>query len=102
MDNVPKPQKSRERNNTFFDVWSAVHFVTSILFTLILGPKLALIILFLWEPLEIYVLSPLLARFDINFGDETLKNSLSDLVFDSLGVGVGYLILEYSFIEKLL
>jgi hypothetical protein len=47
----------------------------------------------LWEPLEILVLSPLLARFDIDFGYETLRNSLSDIVFDTAGVLAGYYVL---------
>ncbi len=90
------------RNDKLFDGWSIVHVITSILFTLTFGPKIALIVVFLWEPLEIYLLSPLLAKIDVRFGDETLKNSLSDLVFDAVGVGVGYLLLRYTFIEQLI
>lgn len=91
-----------ERNNRFFDKWSVIHFVTSMLFTLIIGPKLALLIVFLWEPFEIYILSRVLEKIEVRFGDETLKNSLSDLLFDSIGVAVGYAILSYTFIEQLI
>jgi hypothetical protein len=42
-----------------------------------------------WEPLEIFVLSPVLARYNIVFGYETLINSLSDIVVDVLGIAAG-------------
>lgn len=90
------------RNDSLFDGWSIVHVITSILFTLTVGPKLALVIVFLWEPLEIYLLSPLLAKIGITFGDETLKNSLSDLFFDAVGIAIGYAILRYTVIEQLI
>lgn len=55
----------------------------------VMQPFVALSIMVLWEPLELLVLSPLLARRDIVFGDESVKNSLSDIFFDVLGVAAG-------------
>jgi hypothetical protein len=48
----------------------------------------------LWEPLEVFVLSPFLAKRGIEFGYETWRNSLSDIVFDIVGVAIGYVILQ--------
>ena len=78
------------RNDKLFDLWSLVHLVTGILAGWVVEPFVALLVLVLWEPLEILVLSPLLARFNILFGHETLRNSLSDIAFDGLGVALGY------------
>jgi CBS domain containing-hemolysin-like protein len=78
------------RNNAFFDVWSLVHVVTGIAMGWMMDPFVALLIMVLWEPLEILVLSPFLARFGILFGHESLKNSLSDVLFDAIGVALGY------------
>lgn len=60
-------------------------------------PIVALSILVLWEPLEILVLSPLLAKINITFGYETLRNSLSDIVFDTIGVLIGIYLLKAHF-----
>lgn len=78
------------RNNAFFDVWSLVHVVTGVAMGWVMDPFIALLIMVLWEPLEILVLSPLLARFGILFGHESLKNSMSDVLFDAIGVALGY------------
>jgi hypothetical protein len=56
-------------------------------------PFVGLLIMVLWEPLEVLVLSPFLARFQILFGHESLRNSLSDIFFDGVGVAVGYWVL---------
>jgi hypothetical protein len=77
------------RNNNLFDTWSLVHLVSGIIAGWIMPPFIALSILVLWEPFEILVLSPFLARFNIVFGHETLRNSLSDIVFDFFGVVIG-------------
>ncbi|CAN5402111.1 hypothetical protein BH09PAT4_BH09PAT4_00920 [soil metagenome] len=82
------------RNNAVFDKWSIVHLVTGILLGLLLHPLLAIIIMVLWEPLEVFVLSPFLAKRGIEFGYETWRNSLSDIVFDTVGVAIGYVILQ--------
>ena len=82
-----------ERNNRLYDAWSLVHLLTGVVLGWLLQPGVAIAIMVLWEPLEILVLSPLLARLGIEFGFETLRNSLSDIVFDVLGVGTGYYLL---------
>lgn len=81
------------RNSALVDRWSFVHAVTSFLMTIMLGPIPTLIIVTLWEPFEIFVLSPLLGRLDIVFGHESLRNSLSDIAFNSLGVSLAILFL---------
>jgi hypothetical protein len=78
------------RNDKLFDLWSIVHLATGILAGWVMAPFVALLIMVLWEPLEILVLSKFLARFHILFGHETLRNSLSDIAFDGLGVSLGY------------
>ncbi len=82
---TPKPN----RNGNLFDRWSVVHVVTGILLGWLMDPFTALAIMVLWEPLEILVLSPLLAKRGISFGYESLRNSLSDIFFDVIGVGLG-------------
>ena len=78
------------RNDALFDVWSLVHVVTGIAMGWVMAPFVALLLMVLWEPLEILVLSPFLARYHILFGHESLRNSLSDIVFDVMGVALGY------------
>lgn len=78
------------RNTALFDVWSLVHLATGILGGWLMDPFVALLVMVLWEPLEILVLSPFLARFQILFGHESLRNSLSDIFFDGVGVAVGF------------
>ena len=77
----------QRRNDALFDLWSLLHIVWGMLLTWWLGPLWALSLLILWEPLEILVLGPILKRlFNITFGYESLRNSLSDIVFDSIGI----------------
>ena len=83
----------QQRNDTLFDGWSIVHFTTGVALGWVLSPFIALLLMVLWEPLEIFVLSPFLARFGIVFGYETLRNSLSDIFFDTMGIIVGSYIL---------
>ena len=78
------------RNNRWYDIWSLVHFCTGVLLGWLMAPFVAIVIMILWEPLEILVLSPILARLDIDFGYETAKNSFSDIVVDTAGVALGY------------
>jgi len=61
----------------------------------LINPWVSLGVMAAWEPLEIFVLSPLLAKFDIEFGYETWRNFFSDIFFDILGVVVGYFLLSY-------
>lgn len=83
----------RHRNDSLFDLWSVVHLLTGILMGWIMPPVIALALMVLWEPLEILVLSPLLAKVGIEFGYETLRNSLSDIFFDTVGVLSGVYLL---------
>jgi hypothetical protein len=75
-----------KRNDKLFDTWSIVHFCSGVAFAWVMPPFTALVLLVLWEPLENLVLSPILAKFDIVFGYETIRNSLSDIFFDTAGI----------------
>lgn len=86
------PKHSEDRNSQLIDAWSFVHLIVSGVIALIIGPFLAVLITFAWEPIENFVLSPILGKFGILFGHETLKNSLADLVFNSIGIGLAYLL----------
>lgn len=85
--------KRPKRNDSLYDNWSVVHLISGIGFGWIMPPFIALALLVLWEPLEILVLSPFLAKFDIVFGYETIRNSLSDIFFDTIGVLIGTYVL---------
>jgi hypothetical protein len=82
------------RNGALFDRWSIVHMATGVIMGWLMDPWLALGLMVAWEPLEIFVLSPLLAKIGIEFGYETWRNSLSDIFFDMLGIALGYLLLS--------
>ncbi len=84
----------KPRNNSFVDMWSFIHLFNSVILCLLLGPGIAFAIAVLWEPLEIFIISPLVAKLGITFGHETIRNSLSDIVFDAIGVAIGILILK--------
>jgi hypothetical protein len=77
------------RNNDLFDIWSIIHLFSGVFMGWILDPFIALAIMVLWEPLEIFVLSPILAKYNIIFGYESIRNSLSDIFFDVVGVALG-------------
>lgn len=104
ISRVPKktPKKRilpiKRRNDALFDIWSLVHLFTGIFMGWVMAPFVALSIMVLWEPLEIFVLSPILGKFGIEFGYETLRNSLSDVFFDVVGVGIGLVVLT-SFVD---
>lgn len=89
--------KRPKRNNSLFDNWSIVHLFSGIIFGWTMPPFIALVLLVLWEPLEILVLSPILAKFGIIFGYETIRNSLSDIFFDTVGVLIGFYVLAHFF-----
>lgn len=77
------------RNGALFDKWSIVHLSTGVLFGWLMNPLVAFIVMTLWEPFEIFVLSPFLARFGIVFGYESLRNSFSDIFFNTAGILIG-------------
>jgi len=81
------------RNGALFDKWSIVHMGTGILFGWIMNPFVAFIVMTLWEPFEILILSPFLARFGIIFGYESFRNSLSDIFFNTVGIMLGVWVL---------
>ncbi len=81
------------RNDKLYDRWSLVHLGTGIILGWVMDPFVALALMVLWEPLEIFVLSPLLAKRGIIFGYESLRNSLSDIVFNVIGVLLGWQVL---------
>jgi hypothetical protein len=84
--------KKHKRNDKLVDIWSLVHVVSSAGLAWLIGPVAAFIVVTLWEPLEIFVLSPLLAKRGIVFGYETWRNSLSDIVFNTLGISSAILL----------
>jgi hypothetical protein len=81
---------NRPRNRTAVDIWSLTHIVWAAMLTLVVGPVYAFVLMALWEPLEIYGLSPLMAKWGIEFGHEGWQNTVSDIGFNLLGVLVGY------------
>ena len=81
------------RNDLLFDIWSLVHLATGVLAGWLMDPFVGLLVLVLWEPLEVLVLSPFLGRRGILFGHESLRNSLSDIFFDCVGVAIGFWLL---------
>ncbi|HIA91704.1 TPA: hypothetical protein EYO12_01130 [Candidatus Saccharibacteria bacterium] len=87
------PKSNNKRNNSLIDIWSFVHLLTSAALAYIYTPFIALCMTFAWEPLEIFVISPIAGKFGILFGHEGWINIVSDLAFNSLGVGLAALFL---------
>lgn len=87
------PKTKHHRNDALFDGWSIIHLFTGVAMGWVMPPFIALALMVLWEPFEILLLSPFLARFGITFGYETLRNSLSDIFFDTIGVALGFYVL---------
>ena len=82
-----------KRNNLLFDRWSFLHILWGIVLTLITGPVTAFLVLFILEPIEIFIISPwYIRRFKKLFGYEGLVNSLSDIVMNTLGIILAYYI----------
>lgn len=87
--------KTRVRNDSLFDAWSIVHMTTGVAFAWVVHPVLAWIVMALWEPLEIFILHPIIYRLTgHDFGYETWRNSLSDIVFNTVGILIGYFVLR--------
>lgn len=87
------PKHGLARNNQLLDGWSLVHCLTGVFMGWVMPPQVALILMAAWEPFEIFVISPIVARWGIVFGHETLKNSLSDIIADTLGIIIGAFLL---------
>lgn len=82
-------KNKHRRNDKLFDLWSLTHIAWGAILAWIMNPWIAFSVMVLWEPLEVLVLSPVLARLNILFGHESVRNSLSDIVFDGIGVIIG-------------
>ena len=80
----------RVRNDHLIDVWSAAHVAWGVALCIVFGPIWAIAFLIAWEPFEIFLLGPTLARRGIPFGHETWRNSLSDILFDAAGAALGF------------
>lgn len=84
------------RNDTYVDFWSWLHLLLGVSTGWIMDEFWALFLLILWEPVEIFVLSPLIWRlWQVEFGFESFRNSLSDIVFDAAGVVMGAFLLRW-------
>lgn len=82
-------ERQRPRNERWVDWWSLTHVAWGAALALAIGPFWALVLMTLWEPFEVLLVSPLVARFGASFGHESLVNSLVDLVFNVAGVLLG-------------
>ncbi|OGL30544.1 hypothetical protein A3F37_01595 [Candidatus Saccharibacteria bacterium RIFCSPHIGHO2_12_FULL_41_12] len=60
----------------------------------VMSPWVVLAIMTLWEPIEIFVISPILAKYGIGFGYEGPLNSFSDILFNIVGILIGYYLLR--------
>jgi hypothetical protein len=86
--------KEHKRNGNLFDRWSIVHLCAGVVFGWLMNPLLAVVLMALWEPIEIFIISPLVARAGIVFGYESFRNSLSDIFFDTAGILCGAVVLR--------
>lgn len=93
---LTKFAKKPTRNSAIFDTWSIVHLGTGIFLGWLMHPLIAFVVMTLWEPFEIFVLSPFLARFGIVFGYESFRNSISDIFFNTAGIIIGASLLTYA------
>lgn len=92
--------RQRPRNARLVDWWSLTHVAWGIILSILAGPFLALLLLTLWEPFEVLVLSPLAARRGVEFGHESFRNSFMDLAFNAMGVLLA-VTLVFPFIDEL-
>jgi hypothetical protein len=88
-----KSSKKPARNNKSYDKWSLIHVVTGIILGWLMNPYVGLAGMILWEPVENLIISPILIRRGNLFGYESLRNSLSDVFFDVVGVYIGWVVL---------
>ena len=86
--------KKTGRNESIVDVWTIPHVLSGVLLGWLMNPIAAFFIMTAWEPLEIFILSPIMARYGILFGHESLRNSLSDIVFNTIGILTGFYLLS--------
>lgn len=68
-----------------------MHLGSGIIAGWLIDPIIAFTLLAAYEPIEIFVLSPFLyRRFKIIFGNESWNNALIDIVFNTVGIFIGY------------
>lgn len=90
----PDPRIGVARNSKLYDIWSINHVVTGMIFGVFMAPIPAMLIMSAWEPLEVFIISPIMARFGVLFGYEALVNAISDIIFDAIGYAIGYFLLS--------
>jgi hypothetical protein len=85
------PFKDVVLNGRIIDWWSLVHLVTGVVMGAVINPFIAIALMVLYEPFEIYIIYPMMYQnFGIVFGNESWVNSMSDIVIDVIGVCIGY------------
>lgn len=85
--------KDPRRNNRLIDPWTFVHVVAGAAATLVVDPVAAFLILAVYEPVEIFLISPLMWEIGIEFGYETWRNALVDVIFNGVGVLLGWYVI---------
>jgi hypothetical protein len=95
MSKKPDARAEVAPNNSLYDIWSLVHLGVGIWMGWLMAPWVALIIMTIHEPIEVKVISPFLARHGIVYGYEGLRNSLSDIFFDAIGIIIGAWLLTH-------
>ena len=93
MTKRPDVRAGLKRNDALYDTWSLVHLGVGVWLGWLMAPWVALLIMVVHEPVEVLMISPFLARFGIVYGYESLRNSLSDIFFDAVGIAIGALLL---------
>ena len=88
--NSNTPRSPLQRNARLYDKWSNVHVFNGVWIGWLLPLPVAIVLMVLYEPFEVFILSPLLMKRGIVFGYEALPNSLSDIFFDCIGIIIGY------------
>lgn len=89
MEPLDHPWPDSRRNQRLVDGWSGLHLLGGVVVALVLPPFWALVVAVLFEPVEVLVIGPVVARYDIDFGHEGVRNLAMDLVFDVAGILVG-------------
>ena len=69
--------------------------MTGILIGWTINPLVALILVALYEPIEVFAVSPFLMKRGVIFGYEALPNSLSDIFFGAIGIVIGFLFAQH-------
>ncbi|MFH1769525.1 MAG: hypothetical protein ABH833_02565 [Parcubacteria group bacterium] len=82
-------------NDKYWDGWSVLHVFVGVLLAWVMNPFIALFVMILYEPFEVRVICPwIYKRHGIVFGNESAKNILMDIMFDAIGILIGFYILR--------